>query len=35
MKKINWLGVMLILLFIYIGALSIMLVATFIEALNS
>jgi hypothetical protein len=34
MKKIDWLGLIIILLFIHIGALSVMLVATFIEALK-
>jgi hypothetical protein len=35
MKKIDWLGVALVLLFIHIGVLTVMLVALFIKALNS
>jgi hypothetical protein len=35
MKKIDWLGVALVLLFIHIGALFVMLVATFMEAITS
>ena len=35
MKKINWLGIFIVLLFVYIGVLSVMLVALFVEAMNS
>jgi hypothetical protein len=35
MKKIDWLSVALVLLFTHIGVLTVMLVATFIEAITS
>jgi len=35
MKKIDWLGIFIVLLFVYIGVLSVMLVALFVEAMNS